>query len=420
MLRLRSRFLTNIVQTVGTRFSLLAIGMISSAVIARAIGPDGRGRYAAATAFGALLCQIANLGLPSTNTRVIAMDRAAAGRMWTTSIASGLAASGLLVAASLGTRFVLGTSAMPTDDSLLRFVFVRLPLDLAYVLTLAVVVGLQEIRLYNVAELVTRCLVTSGFLALWLLHVLTVETVYAVDTAGILLALSFVFFRLRASGVRDLTFDLDLIRRQWRYGIKAYAALMFSFLGAKGTFLIVNRFVSHADLGYLSLASTLSDMVLVVPVVVSTLLFPKLAANTDLAARWRETRRVAWLMAAGLSTLLVMFDLAAPFAIQIVYGSRFLPSAGLFTRLSPGIVAMATNSVLMQYFASLGMPKAISVASPAIGGLVNTTLCFALAPTFGVPGAAYASSIANCATLLYTCVFVAYTGQSHQATSLPQ
>src|SRR6266849_10033834 len=66
----------NVFETYGTRLLVVAVTFATAVVIARVLGPTGRGFYAVAATVGALGVQFGNLGLHASNTYYVAKDRA--------------------------------------------------------------------------------------------------------------------------------------------------------------------------------------------------------------------------------------------------------------------------------------------------------------------------------------------------------
>jgi O-antigen/teichoic acid export membrane protein len=66
----------NILETYGTRVVIIAATFATAVVIARVLGPTGRGFYAVATTIGAIGVQFSNFGLHASNTYYVAKDRA--------------------------------------------------------------------------------------------------------------------------------------------------------------------------------------------------------------------------------------------------------------------------------------------------------------------------------------------------------
>src|SRR2546425_2016835 len=64
---LSSGFLRNVIETYATRILLMGVALITTIVVARLLGPEGRGLFAVAAAVGALGVQFGNLGLHTSN-----------------------------------------------------------------------------------------------------------------------------------------------------------------------------------------------------------------------------------------------------------------------------------------------------------------------------------------------------------------
>jgi len=66
----------NVVETYGTRLFVVTLTFATAVVIARDLGPAGRGFYAVAIAVGAIGVQLSNLGLHLSNTYHVAKNQA--------------------------------------------------------------------------------------------------------------------------------------------------------------------------------------------------------------------------------------------------------------------------------------------------------------------------------------------------------
>src|SRR5260370_8246988 len=66
----------SVLETYATRVLVLAVTFATAVVIARELGPTGRGFYAVAATLGAIGIQFGNLGLHASNIYHVAKDRA--------------------------------------------------------------------------------------------------------------------------------------------------------------------------------------------------------------------------------------------------------------------------------------------------------------------------------------------------------
>jgi len=143
--------------------------------------------------------------------------------------------------------------------------------------------------------------------------------------------------------------------------------------------------------------------------VIATLLFPRVTTEQD--ARGETTCLVS------RYTTLIMFACclaAVPFSLllPVIYGPAFTDATKLLLILLPGVYLMGLESILVQHFNALGLPRAIPIYW-VVTLVLNLVLVFALVPRFGAQGAAIASSISY--ALIFTLValhFHTSTGRS--------
>ena len=66
-----------------------------------------------------------------------------------------------------------------------------------------------------------------------------------------------------------------------RYGVKFYVSIMAAALIFRADVLIVNRFRGAAEAGVYAVASQFSFLLLMLPGVIATLLFPRVASSAE-------------------------------------------------------------------------------------------------------------------------------------------
>ncbi|MEZ5850029.1 MAG: hypothetical protein R3D68_05165 [Hyphomicrobiaceae bacterium] len=81
---LKSGFARDVLATFGTKMAAAGVGLLTSVLVARSLGPDGRGAFATVMTLAAIGMQFANLGL---RIRPIAITWPATGRSATAVVA---------------------------------------------------------------------------------------------------------------------------------------------------------------------------------------------------------------------------------------------------------------------------------------------------------------------------------------------
>jgi O-antigen/teichoic acid export membrane protein len=130
-------------------------------------------------------------------------------------------------------------------------------------------------------------------------------------------------------------------------------------------------------------------MLNLVPGVIATLLFPRIAARREEGGETTclVTRHVALIM-----FLLCVASVPLSFGLPLLYGFGFADVPIQLIILLPGVFLLGLESVLVQHFNAIGLPAAIPSFWVATL-VVNIVLILMLVPKFGARGAALASSI---------------------------
>lgn len=401
-----SDFVRKIAETFATRVFGLAIGVITSMIIARILGPDGRGLYALAGTIAGTATQFGNLGLHAFNTYRVAQDKNSLPALLGNSLAVSAGAGALL----MGIVLAIGSfwpTVIPIQGWLLALMLLTIPLGLATLFLQNLLLGLQQVRAYNTLDLTNKVLAVALVGIVIALQAVTVTMLYVTGIVTTLVMLTLTLRRLAPHLHGPIRVSIGLLKAALPYGSKAYLSALFSFLVLRADLFMIQGALGVEQVGYYSVASALIDMIYMLPVVIGTILFPRLSAMTDDQERWTFTKRtagfVALLMGAGSVAAAV---LAKP-VIGLLYGAAFLPAAPAFIGLLPGIVAMSVNTILMNYFASMAMPPVV-IYSPLLALVTNVGLNLWLIPAYGIWGAAVASSIAYGLMLVNSGLYIAY------------
>jgi len=397
-------FVQKVGETFVARVAMVVIGLATSVLVARALGPEGRGLVAAAGALTAVGVQFGNLGLHAANTYYVARDRSLLPMLIGNSLVIGAVAGGVL-AFGVAVVAVAWPGTIPVRGTLLTLALVGIPVGIALLLLENLLLGIHEVRAYNIIEVGTRVFAVAAIVGLFMADAMTPELIVALTPFAAVLGIALALRRLRRHVGDQVRPSLSLIGGHASYGFKAYLAALFSFLVLRFDLLMVEDILGSAQTGYYSIATSMADMVYMLPVVIGTILFPKLSAMSSRVQKWRAARKVA-LGTFGIMVGLVgvAMLLAGPI-VRLLYGEAFEPAIPAFMLLMPGIVALGTNVVLMNYFASTGMPW-VTFVSPLAAVAANVGLNLVLIPSRGIEGAAIASVVAYSLMLMISLVYL--------------
>jgi O-antigen/teichoic acid export membrane protein len=390
--RLRhSKFVRNTAETLATRLLVVAVGLVSSIVVARTLGPSGRGLFAVAGAVAALGIQFGNLGLHASNTYYVAKDRSALSPLLANTLVVSLLGGGG-VAAVAWAAAELWPGLPPVRGPLLLLSLASIPAGLAYMLLQNLLLGLQRVRSYNLLDVSSKLAGLALIVLVVALGAGSVETLFAVSLVVSLGCLGFALWIVWPE-IPDLPRpSFPLFQKTIRYGLKSYLTSLFTFLVLRVDLLMVKYMLGEQETGYYSIAVAMADMVYMLALVVNTLLFPRFAAIEDPKVKWRLMKETLAALTVLMVGLCVPAAALSGILIETLFGVPFLPAATPFLWLLPAVCLLGVASILMSYVASIDIP---SSAAPYACGvmLLNVALNLELIPAYGTTGAAISSVV---------------------------
>jgi O-antigen/teichoic acid export membrane protein len=385
-----SQFFRRAAGTYGTQLVMAVLSLVSGVVVARALGPEGRGAYAVALVIVLIGVQVGGLGLQGSNTYFVARNRT----LLATLLSNSLLAS--VVVGGLGwiifwVVFHVFHHAQPLDSALMALALAGIPVGLAYLLAINLLMGLQEVRFYNAVELLNKVLSTGLVIAIaWLtrrspwMFFLVVLAAQAVSlTLAVRVLMKLCDFQASPS--------MAILRQSLRLGWKIYLSCLFGFLVIRIDLLMVRYMLGESATGFYSVAGNLGDFVLMLPVAIGALLFPKLSALQDEKQKRLLTLKATAATGVVLVAILLVLGLSVKFVVVLLFGKAFAPASTAVLLLAPGVLFLGLEGVLVQYLNSCGFPVSVMVFW-IVSTLLNVGLNLWAIPAYGINGAAAVSS----------------------------
>ena len=394
------RLRTDVFWTFGGKAATLLFGLLIVVIVARELGPSGQGLFAVAYSLTLMLAQLGGLGQTTANPYFTAREPAqrasiVANSLW---LAAGLGL--LLIAVGLLLRAVAPATLEGLGWEPLFVTLVGVPGALAALFLQSVLLGESRMVAYNVIEAAQAVLTFAGLLVALYAFDGGLTGALAVLTAGRYVAVV-AYLALLAPGRTDSR----LARRMLAYGLRAYVAIVVSFLVIRLDLLLVNGYLGSAEAGLYSVAATIADGMFVLPMVVALNLFPRVARSDSHGQTAEVFRSLAVLYGA-----LCLLTIPAAQAIPLVFGERFDGSISLYYWLLPGVFCLGLLTILAHHFAGRGYPpEAAAIWFVGLG--LNVAINVAFLPGRGAWVASLASSIAYAVLLaLHVWLFVREAG----------
>jgi len=415
-------FTSGVVLTVATRLLMLAGTLGASIVVARRLGPDGFGTLAVLNATVALTLQIVSAGLPSANTYIIAKDRQSLAPVWANAILFALLAGALAALTVFALARIKPSLFGGVSLDLLAIASFSIPFQLLTLLGLNVLLALDRIGQMNLLDCwssiltLLNAVVALLILRMGLTTLVTLNTGAAVLISLLLAAIVGRLLRSQKEG-RGFRPDLSLLKNMLAYGLKFYISIMAGYVIFRVDLLIVNHFRGVSEAGVYAVASQVSFLLLMMPAVIASLLFPRVASQQDPRGTFavQVTRNTSFLL-----LVICLAAAAGSFALPLVYGARFSEATTQLLILLPGVYLVGLESVLVQHFTGTNLPPAIP-AFWIVTLVINLGLNLALVPLWGARAAALNSTLSyGLIFLLVAAFFGRRTGRRVGEILLPR
>lgn len=394
------------IHSFATSILSIAIGLVSSIMIARGFGPIAKGSADLIVATSTLLAMFFGLSLPSGVVYVVARGRAIINGLLVRLALIALFQTLLATVTLVGlTQTTLASALLPPGSERWGVIAVAL-IVLGNLLAghyRNVLIGLQEIprvNLFNLyGQIVTLSAVLIFICAAWFQgRQLTAETLVWVQVGGAIGIVLLFLWALRPWLTGSIWQESGLAE-VIRYSLPSYLANMAQFLNYRLDIFFVGYFVGVKGVGLYSLAVGIAQLLWLISGATSQVLLPNVASSEDRVSTQQRTARVSrlslWLsivLAGGLA-------LGGEMLLPLVFGAAFRESVPALMWLLPGVTIFSVANVIGSYLAGIGKPH-LNLAVALVGLVVTVALDFVLIPWLGIIGAAIASSMSYLATTL--------------------
>ncbi len=382
---------TTSVNTFATRAAVAVLGMGISILIARALGPEGRGTYVYPITLVGLMIAALHLSLEQANVhlfsgRAVSLADLAANSGLVASIVAGIS---LLITVALFALRPGGTAAVRSDILLAALIVVPFAIHQIYL------TGLLQIS-HHIGAANRVALVSAGVQAgaIGILFVSGRLTVLAVVLVAS--GVGIIQWVLTARAVGGLVhlpprYIPELFRRALRFGLGLHLGLVMVFLQLRLDVFLIERLSGLAAVGIYTLAVMVAESIWMVTDAVAVACLPHQVEACALDAGRLTLRAcrlnifLALLGAAGLA--LISYPV-----IRLAYGAPFLPAVPALLALLPGVVCYSAQRVCGAYLLRLNCPLRMSaILGSAV--IVNLGLNLLWIPRWGIVGAALASTV---------------------------
>jgi len=412
------KFIRDTAITFSTHIITVVLALAAAIVIARVLGPEGKGAYSLIILVPTLLALLGNLGMGIANTYFGGSKKYNWNELVSNSLVSALVLGILLAVAFLAYFLIFDPSFLQEiEPRCLVIATLVLPLSLLTSYFGYILLGQNRIKEFNLLGLVhggvNVVLILSVLLALKG-GIFSVISAWAI--AALIAAILSVLLVRRTTNIR-WSFHLLLFKNSVKFGVKGYLGGIIQFLNYRLDMFLVAFFMDVTFVGYYSISVAMAEALWHFPGAVGTVIFarmPGLSAEEANRSTPRICRNTFFIT---ILAALALFGLGK-YIITLFFGAAFLPAVEPLWILLPGIVALSIPRVLTNEITGRGKPVIGTIAA-GISLAVNIPLNLVLIPRMGISGAALASTISYSVTALVVLVaFLRISGNSWANTIL--
>jgi O-antigen/teichoic acid export membrane protein len=386
------KFIKDTLTTFSTQIIGVILGLAAAIIIARVLGPSGKGAYTLIILVPMLLATFGTLGIGVANLYFVGKKKYKIADITSNSVvlASGL---GILFAATfLAYFYYFHPSFLKGADPLCVVIATLvLPFSLLTAYFSSILLGEQKINKYNLIHLVQ----ISSFLVFLLFFLFIERSVLSAIMAWVFATLvttvTSVLLVRRLTPIGLLSFHFPLFKDSVKFGGQGYLGNVLSFLNYRLDMLLISFFMSVTFVGYYSVAVAFAETLWFFPGAVGTMMLartPRLNSEEANESTPRVCRNTIFLTLLA-AVLLFVFGKTI---INLFFGASFLPALEPMWILLPGIVAVSINKVLCNELIGRGKPI-IGTTAAAVSLVINIPLNIILIPMWGISGAAFASTV---------------------------
>lgn len=378
--------------TYGSQVAAAVFSLVNVLIMARVLGPAGRGDVVYVTTIAYLTSQIAALGIHQSHANLAGqkphLRPALAANSVVFSVLFGVFAAAFVALLMLGIPALGGE----TDAAVRALALAAIPILILQYYLLFLVQADYGFGATNLAHMLGPIVnvTVNGLLAAF--GLLTVFTAVATTIGGQVLSTALLAWYLHRRLAGFGRPDRALLREAMGFGIKAHAGRVMLLGNYRLDQWFVGAIAGSRELGLYSVAVAWAEALFFLPTAVVAVQRPDLVrAEPREAARQAATLfRVAMLLTLVPAAIMVV---AAPFLCVTIFGDAFQGSVNDLRVLAFGAFGIVALKQLGSALTAQRKPVLETIAV-GVGFVATVALDIALIPPFGGLGAAIASTVA--------------------------
>lgn len=365
------------------RYGSVGLNWMIGIILARTLSVDERGEFALIIT----LVSVANLLV--TAGADTATLRAAGGKGLATAVkyAFMISRNALLIVIAVALvswpfvdSEVLGISKVPLLLGLLG-----VPIMVLQQLLANTLLGSAQVRAWAAGNLILTLVYGAGTASLALIGFGNVLTFMICYLLGYLISAG--LFTVKTAKWLRTPIDPASVTEQRHVRIAVFLPTVLQVLLLRAHIVLLESLGETSDVGVLSVGLPFIEMLLIVPIAVSTILLPRIGAGASTDGR-QTYKGVFLITLAGAGALMVV----APWLIPVLYGPEYSDATLVIWIVAPTLPLFSVARIAQTYLYGVKIFKPVTI-STAVALVASVLVQLIATPTTGITGAAAAIAV---------------------------
>lgn len=401
-----SHFIQQVGMTFFTQMVCVLFSVANAAIVARCLGPEGKGLLALVLLIPNMLGIFLNGGIGIANVYLAGSGRQDISTLVTNSVTFACIATviGIGVITSLIATSWLEVWMPGVPVWLLCLATLGFPTGILNIYFSTILQGLQHIAKINKINLLQAALTLClTFLFVSNLGLGIVGALVAYLGAGSISVIIMGLILKQMGGSLTPTWNPKIAQITLLFGIKGHIGNVLQYFNYRLDMFFVNYFLGPGGVGIYSVSVGLAELLWYFPNAVGFVIFPKAASSKPIMMNIFTPR--VFRLTFGLTAFgAILLGFIGKLLIEMIFSSSFNSAFIPMVALLPGVVFQGGTKVLANDIAGRGYPQYNSLGA-GIGVILTVLMDLLLIPRYGVLGAALASTVAYGVIFLNTLCF---------------
>ncbi|MCL3779146.1 hypothetical protein EMN47_01985 [Prolixibacteraceae bacterium JC049] len=387
-------------QALGNIFTgiiLQPIAILTSILVARTLGPEGKGVYTFLMVLSTTLMPILLFGIDAGFYQSVSSGSFKAKDNFVSILLVGLfhgLITGLIIFGAWYLNLLGETVKKVPEIYFICFLF-TIPMSTIFHLTNRTLMSDCKFRIVNISNIIRTLLTVASLVFFVIIMKLDVDgAIFSILFINGVYSLLFVTYAFKVILNSPLKFNKTFIKSSYQYGFKAWFGNIASIANDKFDQLILGLFSSASQLGIYSVGYNYSKLLNKPIDGMFKVLYNRTAVNQDqdkAQGLVEQIHRVLVIIVAPIALGLMLFSKTF---IKLMYGNEFLDAIGPTYVLIPGMfMFLITRRIIQLFLMARGFPSKSSIVQ-IVGALAGAILYCILIPKFDIMGAAWGTTIA--------------------------